>query len=129
MIQKLNTEEYLRATGEEAASAAGAADAGGGAGGYGGGYGGGYDFGTLWQEITNGIGHIVQSITNGMQVRGKTDQIITYAELEKHNIRYGLMNNVLNKTKSSSTGFTLIVVLVLGGLLAAAIYVAKQQKK
>lgn len=124
MIQKLNTEEYLRATGEEAASAAGAADAGGGAGGYG----GGYDFGTLWQEITNGIGHIVQSITNGMQVRGKTDQIITYAELEKHNIRYGLMNNVLNKTKSSSTGFTLIVVLVLGGLLAAAIYISKQQK-
>jgi hypothetical protein len=118
----MNDKEFLRADGSAAASSSAASSNSDSKS-------SGYDFGTLWQEITNGIGHIMQSITNGMQVRAKTDQVITYSNLEQQQNRMNVLNNMLSGTKSGSTGFMLIAVLVIGGLLFAAIYVAKMKKK
>ena len=98
--------------------------------------GGGYEFGTLWQEITNGIGHMTSAIVNGLQVTERTKQLKAFFGLkseelynEREKERYGYLSDLQKNTKGSNTSFYLMMLVVLGFLAAGLYFAVKVSKK
>ena len=85
-----------------------------------------YAFGTLWQEITNGISSIGNTIVNGLQVTEKTKQLHDLYDIKG---RQDWSVDVLNTTKPNN-GSSIILAFVAVAVLATVAFVAiKNQKK
>lgn len=77
---------------------------------------GGYAFGTLWQEATNAVGHVVNGIVNGLQVTERTKQIKEYFNFKKEEDRHNFLNNLAYGGQKSDAGFYIVVVLIIAAL-------------
>ena len=73
----------------------------------------GYEFGTLWQEITNAVGIVGNTIVNGLQVTEKTEQLHDYYDIQG---RLDWSTNILSK-KQSNTGFYIIGAAFVFGMV------------
>lgn len=73
----------------------------------------GYEFGTLWQEITNAVGIVGNTIVNGLQVTEKTEQLHDYYNIQG---RLDWSTNVLSN-KQSNTGFYIIGAAFIFGMV------------
>ena len=85
-----------------------------------------YAFKTLWQEITNGISAIGNTIINGLQVTEKTDQLHDLYDVKG---RQDWSVDVLNATKPNNTGSNILFVIVICVALGALVYVAINKQK
>lgn len=77
---------------------------------------GGYAFGTLWQEATNAVGHVVNGIVNGLQVTERTKQVKEYFGFKKEEDRHNFLNNLAYGGQKSDAGFYIVVVLIIAAL-------------
>lgn len=86
-----------------------------------------YAFKTLWQELTNTVGVVGNTIINGIQVTEKTQQMKDLYDIKG---RQDWSLDYIEATKSNNTGTTAIFALVIAAALGALIYVAvKKQSK
>ena len=88
-----------------------------------------YSFGTLWQEITNGVGHITTSIVNGLQVTERTKQLREYFSLKKEEDRHDYLKTLAYGGQKSDAGFYIIIVLIVLALGGGLIFALKYKKK
>lgn len=79
----------------------------------------GYAFKTLWQEITNGIGEVGKTITDGLQVTEKTEQLNDYEDILG---RLNWSEKVIGN-KQSNTGFYIIGSAILLAIVGLIIYI------
>ena len=89
---------------------------------------GGYAFGTLWQEATNAVGHVVNGIVNGLQVTERTKQIKEYFNFKKEEDRHNYLSNLAYGGQKSDAGFYIVVVLIFAAL-GGGLFMALKYKK
>ena len=90
---------------------------------------GGYEFGTLWQEITNGIGHMTTAIVNGLQVTERTKQLEAYLGLQKQSEKHQYHKDIINSQNDSNTGFYIIGALFFAAVITGLVFAVKYKKK
>lgn len=87
---------------------------------------GGYAFNTLWQEITNGISSIGNTIVNGLQVTEKTKQLQDLYDIKG---RQDWSIDVLKTTKPSNSNSIILAFVAVAVLATVAFIAIKNQKK
>lgn len=90
---------------------------------------GGYAFNTLWQEITNGVGHITSAIVNGLQVTERTKQIKEFLKFKNQEIMNEWSLNLISTTKGKGdAGFYIAMILLVVLLGGGLVFAVKQSK-
>ena len=87
---------------------------------------GGYAFKTLWQEITNGISAIGNTVVNGLQVTEKTKQLHDLYDIKG---RQDWSIDVLNTTKPNNSSSIIFAFVAVAVLAIVAFIAIKNQKK
>lgn len=85
-----------------------------------------YTFGTLWQEITNGISSFGNTIVNGLQVTEKTEQLRDLYDIKG---RQDWSVQVLETTKPNNTPGTFIMGTVVIAIIIVLVVIAVKQLK
>lgn len=85
-----------------------------------------YQFGTLWQELTNGLGHITSAVVNSLQITERTKQIKEFLGLKKDEVRYDYYGEVI-KSQDSGAGIYLATGSIFV-ILAVVIIIAAKKK-
>lgn len=84
-----------------------------------------YAFKTLWQEITNGISSIGNTIVNGLQVTEKTEQLHDLYDIKG---RQDWSLEYIEKTKGNSITTILFAIIVLALIIGVIILAVNKQK-
>ena len=90
----------------------------------------GYAFGTLWQEATNAVGHVVNGVVNGLQVTERTKQLKEYYGLKRQEENHAFLQSVSSGGRNSSDiGFYFVVILFIAVLAGGLWFAFKKAKQ
>lgn len=89
----------------------------------------GFDLSTIVNGVTNTVGHITNTIVNGLQITERTKQLRDYFKLKDNENNRDFLQNLAWGGQTGDAGFIIVVLLVILGLGGGLFLIVKHKKQ